>query len=243
MEVNQRSRHVRLSTPTPTSGNHQRMESFKCEGWWPHDKNNPCPAINEECKYCHKLGHLEKTCFSKKNEQRRVIKTNATVRSRQHSTESEPILSVEIFSTGNKYLGNNEAIADTGAQTSVAGQKFITNLKLQDQLTTPLYTVMGIKKQPLNTLGCVTLKICAGSEEYTDVITICEEITKPNLYLSLKTLKALKIVDEDFPKPKSPKIRSKQLYPIRQFRRNKGENHDGIQRCFQLRRTPPTHGR
>ena len=41
----------------------------------------------------------------------------------------------------------------------------------------------------------------AGSEEYTDIITICEEITKPNIYLSLKTLKALKIVDEDFPQP------------------------------------------
>ena len=50
------------------------------------------------------------------------------------------------------------------------------------------------------------MKICAGTEEYTDTITICKDITKPNLYLSLQTLKALKIVDEDFPQPKTPKF-------------------------------------
>ena len=34
-----------------------------------HNRDSMCPAVNDECHYCHKIGHWERSCIQKKHKQ------------------------------------------------------------------------------------------------------------------------------------------------------------------------------
>ena len=151
-----------------------------------------CPAFNQTCLYCHKIGHFARVCRRKPTNQQEdpqsqyQPRTNAIrVQSQQPShkhylqlytmkerkAEPAPTIMVQISSsTGTRYI---EVLPDSGADISAAGQGILKVLgqHIDDILPSNISprTVNGTSMTPL---GRVPVTIQLGKAVYEDDLHI-----------------------------------------------------------------------
>ncbi|KAG0720921.1 hypothetical protein GWK47_047473 [Chionoecetes opilio] len=95
------------------------------------------------------------------------------------------------------------AVADTGAQVSVAGRLLLGDLGIsQRQLQATSTAVTHVAGGSMRFLGTITCQVSVGTVSTTECIYIAEGVQQ--LYLSLKACKALRLVHHTFPRPLSP---------------------------------------
>ena len=159
-----------------------------------------CPAYDQTCSYCHKVGHFARVCRSKatKNDNpqpQHQPSTNAIrVQSQQPNqhqymqlykvqdgkTEAAPTITVRMSSsTGVRYL---DVLPDSGADISAAGQDVLTLLgqhvgNIPPSSISPR-TINGLSMMPL---GKVPVTIQLGKAIYKDDLHIYPGVWSINI--------------------------------------------------------------
>ena len=150
----------RNSSPS-TSSSHPHSPTCNRCGKGEHRSGQTCPAKNQTCNYCNKLGHWEVVCKVKirdneTNKQRSPQQSKRVGRiiiNHVAATDHKcPEVTVKItHSSLNVELGEMQAIPDTGAEVCVAGThafpKHILNSKYLLPPASSLFTFNG-KKSP-----------------------------------------------------------------------------------------------
>ena len=175
-----------------------------------------CPAYNQLCSYCHKLGHFARVCRSKPTKQhddprpRYQPRTNAIhVRSQQPShiqlytmtevkAEPAPTITVQISSsTGTRHI---EVLPDSGADISAAGQGTMKILGQHiDNLLPSNISPRTVNGTSMTPLGRIPVTIQLGEAMYKDNLHIYPGVS--GALISWKAAKGLGILHPHYPYP------------------------------------------
>ena len=181
---------------------------------------NQCPAYNQACRYCHKLGHYARVCHAKQPRQSpvqpsmpptsaRAIRTQLDIDdelqpSRMYTikqvtaTDPAPTISIHLSSLNGSCDTN--ILPDSGADISASGQKILQYLNedvrnLLPSKVIPL-TANGRKMHPI---GKIRVKFELEGREHSDDVHIYPSVS--GTILSWKAAKALAILPEHYPRP------------------------------------------
>jgi len=177
-----------------------------------------CPAYNQTCFNCQKVGHFAKVCRSRSSRQRGPpIPTRTTSHAKMSnihhmaSTDTAPLITVNITSANGSH--DIKVFPNSGADISASGKEILTHLNEQLRTLTPSdvvpKTVNGTKIFPL---GKLPVTLCLGDKKYRDDVHIY-----PNVHgtlISWKVCKALHILPSCYPNPiSSPTVQEVTLSP------------------------------
>ena len=178
-----------------------------------------CPAFNQTCLYCHKIGHFARVCRCKPTNQQEdpqsryqpranTIRVQSQQPSHKHylqlytikerKAEPAPTIMVQISSsTGTRYI---EVLPDSGADISAAGQGILKVLgqHIDDILPSNISprTVNGTSMIPL---GRVPVTIQLAKAVYEDDLHIYPGVS--GALISWKAAKGLGILHPQYPYP------------------------------------------
>ena len=187
-----------------------------------------CPAYNQTCTHCHKVGHFARVCRSKQAYQQaenpqhqpgaKAIRVQSHQLSQQQylqlykvqetTMEPAPTITVQISSsTGTRYL---EVLPDSGADISAAGQEVLELLGQHIDNILPSginpRTVNGTSMIPL---GKVPVTIKLGKTTYKDDLHIYPGVS--GVLISWKAAKGLGILSASYPYPQNQPDKDEQL--------------------------------
>ncbi|XP_059092245.1 uncharacterized protein LOC131887632 [Tigriopus californicus] len=177
----------------------------------PKDK---CPAQKAKCRICHQIGHWDKVC------------RNKNVKTDKYSSETRVgSVKLQVASKGGTNLRSNEIevevlpshchvkskpvrvvfCADTGADISVMGESVLQETKLKDMVVLSEKFqdyIIGIDGKPVKQIGMFHANLEINGIFASNVpIVVCQDLQ--DAFLSLSACKALTIVDDNFPSPRS----------------------------------------
>ena len=199
----------RNSSPS-TSSSHPHSPTCNRCGKGEHRSGQTCPAKNQTCNYCNKLGHWEVVCKVKIRDNNGTNNQSSPQQSKRvgriiinHVAATDhkcPEVTVKItHSSLNVELGEMQAIPDTGAEVCVAGThafpKHILNSRYLLPPTSSLFTFNG-EKSPC--IGILPVRLRNGFHETEAEIYVCPA-AKGKMLLSLDVNKRLGYVHTSFP--------------------------------------------
>ena len=177
-----------------------------------------CPAYNQTCSHCHKLGHFARVCRGRQVQQRTtstaVGQTSVnTICLGSHNKETEqvqmynigssttqpaPTITVQISSpTGTKDV---KVLPDSGADISAAGQEVMRHLGQHKDNLLPSKvcprTVNGMLMRPL---GKIPIALQLGDQKYNDEMHIYPGVS--GALISWKAAMGLGILPPYYPNP------------------------------------------
>ena len=195
-----------------------------------------CPAYNQVCLNCHKLGHFARVCRGKQSQPRTSTNTASprhpstnTIRvqaqtsqvqgqiqlynMKDNATESAPTITVSISSsTGTKSV---DVLPDSGADISAAGQEFMKHLgQHRDNLVPSAVTPRTVNGSCMKPWGKIPVTIQLGNQIYREDIHIYPGIA--GALISWKAAKGLGILPPHYP------------YPQTNYRDNGGVSQPGV---------------
>ena len=142
-EITEQSPGVMLSikqpqhkTKQPTHSNAPTQPSHTCPGCGARAHQGgckACPAYNQLCHYCHKIGHYARVCQARLSQQTNPQAAEQEMRSRKMSTirqvtAAEPSPTILIHISTNKRSYQMQVLPDSGADISAAGQDLLEYL-------------------------------------------------------------------------------------------------------------------
>ena len=117
-------------TKQPTRSNAPTQPSHTCPGCGARAHQGgrkACPAYNQLCHYCHKIGHYARVCQARLSQQTNPQAAEQEMRSPKMSTirqvtAAEPAPTILIHISTNKRFYQIPGLPDSGADISAAGQ-------------------------------------------------------------------------------------------------------------------------
>lgn len=175
---------------------------FRCNHPW-HNNLGECPAKKFICKKCNIRGHFTEFCRTRNS----TFNENATVGivdinkvTYGHKLENSCKMRVKVNQIGNNKIIWYQAIADTGAEVTVAGEDFLKKMQIStNQLNHHNINLISGDSSTFRMLGYINCRI---QYEYRDMevrIYICQGFK--NMLIDRQSLKNLGIIHKDFPKP------------------------------------------
>ena len=164
-----------------------------------------CPAYNQTCFNCHKVGHFTKVCRSRPPRQWGPLEITGTMShsklSNIHhmvSSDPAPLITVNIISANGS--SDVTVLPDSRADISASGREMLVHLNEQPNklITSDVIqrTVNGSKMLPL---GKLPVTLCLGNQEYLEDIHIYPKVH--GTLISWKACKALHISPPHYPQP------------------------------------------
>ncbi|XP_068208313.1 uncharacterized protein [Palaemon carinicauda] len=183
----------------------ERLKCRKC-GFPPHQTGRLCPAVGKTCHYCGFSGHFSKVCEKQKKGKEAALspkfgklKHRAEISFRG---QERPVLPIEFHHPKTGYLAKMNAIADTGAQMTVAGKGMLHSLRLQRKdLQNYEEHLVSVNGKRLRIIGGIDLLLKIGDMHCVENVIFCRDVKFDDMYLSLRACRNLGIVHEDFPLP------------------------------------------
>lgn len=122
-----------------------------CGYSWHKDGLQSCPARNSTCRSCHKSGHYEKVCLSKKKNRfnhQHEIKSVCVVSTPNKQSSNKPVVHMFINNVATEFM------ADSGSAVNIINKSTFNKLNINNQQlqsTEPIYA-FGTEA-PINILG------------------------------------------------------------------------------------------
>ena len=179
-----------------------KKKCYHCGYDWPHVNGaESCPAKSSTCNKCNRKGHFESVCKTNG----RSLSTSAiviggieSICSSSHGQVSNMPLVNILVGHGNTVPTSIEAVADTGAQATVAGPALMKRLGItKHDLQIPSHSLQHVGGHRLPVLGSYSIYILHNNQVVETVVYFVKGVTR--MYLSLSSCKALCLIDKDFP--------------------------------------------
>ena len=158
-----------------------------------------CPAKNQECRNCKKMGHFAKMCtfdsYQEQGDQSNSLQMNELNR----NSEDPRAPKIKVSCSGNKNV-ITEMLPDTGADMCAADKNFLRNIgvKTSDLLPTQALP-KAINGQRVPVLGKTVVEFQLKDRTSKEELFIFEHINCP--VLSWMACKRLGIIPQNFPEP------------------------------------------
>ena len=172
----------------PTEGSEKPGKKCPFCGGEPHSREK-CPARNATCNYCHKVGHFQKACITRKlKRKKKVHAAMANLSSGESDSDSDldlGIMPVTVHAVKSKEIPSEvfapvqfhckastpqkspvEGKVDTGAMVSIIPVKMLGRLGLSKQhLQKSREVVKGVSGEDLGNMGTIRINVtCNGKE-------------------------------------------------------------------------------
>ena len=187
----------------------------ECKSCGYSHKHRECPAINEQCRNCKKLGHFAKMCMSDRFEVEQEDQSNSlqmNVLNRNHQNPKAPKIKLSCFGKKNVMT---EMLPDTGADMCAADRSFLKmiGVKASDLQKTDALP-KAINGQKVSVLGKTVVNFQLRDKSSKEELYIFDTINCP--VLSWMACIRLGIIHEDFPEPiqeygKKPKAKNETI--------------------------------
>lgn len=192
------------------SGESREKRCFKCDRKYPHEKE--CPAKDETCWRCGKVGHFEKCCKSKTESPESSSKKTKRVRKMRHdnaddsdSSNAWSICVNQIKRVVNKLimpvvtllvcLKNVDFYVDTGSEINIIDKDTFNCIRSKPRLFQCNKKIYGYgNKTPLSAIGEFTAR-CKYNGSYKKISFVVIDGSYGNL-LSYKTSVDLGIINQ-----------------------------------------------
>ena len=207
--------------PHPPAQQDKPSSCPRCGGMYHKGGRSQCPAFDQTCSFCHKVGHFVRVC---KNKQTRhqcsdtfTGPTQASVSPiliqpslsnhiqlyniTEDATELAPTIVVKITSS----LGTRqvEVLPDLGADISAAGQETLKDLRLHiDNLLPSHISPRAVNSSCMMPIGKLPATIHLEGRRYTDDLHIYPGVS--GTLISWKAAKGLGILPDHYPHPGRP---------------------------------------
>ena len=169
---------------------------------------NQCPAYNQTCHHCHKVGHFAKVCRSKGTRQLHpqpsttggltAITADAPLLSGVHHTDPAPTIVVQICSANGS--NTTEVLPDSGADISTASTKALHDLNEHvDNLLPSSIIPRAANGTQMHPIGRLPVTFNLENRTYQTDLHIFTGIN--GIIMSWKACKALSILPPCYPQP------------------------------------------
>ena len=182
-----------------------------CGGPWHKVGRQQCPAYNQLCIHCHKVGHFSKVCRSRQTQQPLPLAkpgANAIHTDHQHAvqlfpltqqlTDPAPKIRVQVSTV----MGTHEltVLPDSGADISAAGTDILTCLGCHPNNLLPSAVIpKSVDGHNMTPLGCIPVTFCLQQQQYHDNLHFLPGVT--GAIISWKAAKGLGILPYHYPSP------------------------------------------
>ena len=194
-----------------------------------HGKKKKCPANGQTCLKCGKSNHFSRVCHSTTSNNTDADKVTSAILKLLSavlfdkslcSTENRDGLPRLKILVGNKCVPSPQyidAIPDTGAQVTVAGEVYLGALQIKEKnLRPPTDTLKHAAGGKVPIVGSCFLSITVNSTSTLEEVYFVPYITR--MFLSIEACKGLKLIHRDFPyhiNAVDRKNRKNWLHPLR----------------------------
>ena len=166
-----------------------------------------CPAYNQTCRNCQKIGHYAKVCRGKPSRRHDPPHSLSTLQTKQPTlsnihhvacTDTAPLIDIKVSSLNGSTTF--KVLPDSGADISAAGKDILLHLNEHtDNLLSSDIIPRAVNGTQMHPLGKLPVKLQLGDKEYTDDFHIYPSIQ--GALISWKACKQLKILPECYPQP------------------------------------------
>jgi len=184
-----------------------------CGGPWHKAGRQQCPAYNQLCAHCHKVGHFAKVCRTKPQPPPSLGKPGANAIHTdnqkavqlfpltQQLTEPAPKIRIQVTTI----MGTREltVLPDLGADILAAGTDILTSLGGHPNNLRPSVVVpKSVDGHNMVPLGCIPVTFSLQKREYHDNLYFLPGVT--GAIISWKAARGLGILPSHYPSPEKP---------------------------------------
>lgn len=213
-----------------------------CGGAHHRGGRSQCPAFNQTCSFCHKIGHFAKVCRGKQPQRQTTNNTPSQVSANairvqpqlnnhiqlynitEKNAEAAPTIRVHMSSSS--VTRQVEVLPDSGADISAAGQGILKILgQHEDNLLPSSISPRAVNGSYMRPIGKVPIRIQLEGRSYNDDLHIYPGVT--GALISWKAAKGLGILPTHYPQPEQGQ-HAKTPQPKLQTASLEGNNHSSI---------------
>ncbi len=166
-----------------------------------HEKKEDCPALNDKCRKCGKVGHWIAGCFDKdKSGSNNKAKINAIqVKLRSDSSlDDQILLDARVLKT--KQWHSFKAVPDTGCTHTIIPERLVRSAVKKGLFdATDVVEIEAVNGSTLSCLGSIRMQL-----RYEGVLTCIKGFITSDLndvmYISCDDLKAMRVIPACFPR-------------------------------------------
>ena len=184
------------------NGNQKGKGGGKCRNCGDSHERGKCSAYGKTCLRCGKRNHLARVCHSNvPNEATTASILGAIIiATMSKTTDSLARVSLVVGVGCVDRPQTIDAIPDTGAEVTVAGECFLVILGIKKKhLVPPSQKLKHVAGGQIEVLGCCQLSLECWGTSIIEKVFFIANIT--NMFLSLDALKKLRIIHKEFPLP------------------------------------------
>ena len=191
-----------------------RSTQLTCHGCGakPHPAGrSQCPAYNQTCHYCHKVGHFAKVCRSKGTRQLQpkttggltaITASTPCLSGVHHGRIADPAPTIVVNICSANGSNTTEALPDSGADISAASTKALHDLNEHiDNLLPPNVIPKAANGTQMHPIGQLPISFNLEHKTYQTDLHIFNGVN--GIIMSWKACKALGILPPCYPQPPS----------------------------------------